>query len=623
MDDFEKELREGFLEEASQLLTDAEQCFLALETAADDPSIIEKIFRLAHNFKGSANAVGFSDVGAFAHKFESLLLKVKNKELPVTTEIVNLLLRCNDHLTVSIATLREDLTARIDAPELAQELIDYIEGKKKVEVQDESAPSPEEVAALAATSAEADVSDIPVSAEPMTEVALPVEPTAQVTAEILQSAPPVQTDPIEQVVPAPEAPAPETPAVEAKPPTPKASATPSAAASDESIRVNLSKVDALINNVGEIVILQTVLNQQRMLIPNPLVQKTISQLAKITKDLQEVSMSLRMIPFKQTFSKMQRIVRDCAKALNKDIELIVAGEETEIDKTILELLGDPLVHLIRNAVDHGVESTEERIAAGKSGKGTVWLNAYHRGEHIVVEVRDDGKGLDPQKLIKKAIEKKILSPTAKLSDSEAHQLIFAPGFSTKEQVTDVSGRGVGMDVVKTNIEKLKGEILIETNLGKGTTFKILLPLTLAIIDGVVVMAESDRFVVPLSNVYESVQPSESDVHLMTGVGEVFCLRGENLPLLRLGTLMGRKSATGRKAWESLALVVRDGDKPYAIIVDDIVGQQQVVIKKLGPELKKVPGLAGGAILGDGKAALIIDLHGLAASSSKTVQRGMS
>jgi two-component system chemotaxis sensor kinase CheA len=382
----------------------------------------------------------------------------------------------------------------------------------------------------------------------------------------------------------------------------------SASSEDESIRVSLRRLEDLINNVGELVILQTVLNQHRHLIESSLLNRTISQLAKITKDIQDTSMSLRMVPLKQSFQKMQRIVRDTSKVLGKEIHFELIGEHTELDKTVVDQLGDPLVHLIRNAVDHGIESADDRIAAGKPAAGNVSLSAAHKGGKIVIEIKDDGKGLDPVKLKNSAIEKGILKPNQAISDKDAIHLIFAAGFSTKKEVTEVSGRGVGMDVVKTNIEKkLGGEIQLETELGKGSTFRIVLPLTLAIVDGMVIRSGTDRYIVPLAQVHESLQPQASDVHSVSGLGEVLSLRGEELPLIRLTQVLGRKSED-RPASECIAIVVRNGEAPFSMLVDDILGQQQIVIKQLGGEVRNLKGVTGGAILGDGKAALILDLN---------------
>ena len=564
MDDFERELKLGFLDEADQLLADTEQCFLALESESRDPSTLDTIFRLAHNLKGSAKAVGFSEMGDLTHQLESLLLKMKNGEVPVQTESVNLLLRCNDHIRVMIARLREDFDAKIDSSSLLNDIGLALNGQFLATVN-----STESVPDASTGSWEGAAEETQSTPEPA------------LTASLPQALPRVEK---------PIAPAP-------KPGTPQA---------DESIRVSFSRLEKLLNFVGELVIFQTVLREQSLQSSSPLMRRTVDQLGKVTKEVQDISMSLRMVPLKATVQKMHRIVRDTAKTLGKQVNLELSGEETEVDKTVLERLGDPLVHLIRNAVDHGIESAEIRKERGKPEAGTIVLSAFHRSGSLVIEIKDDGGGLDASRLKAKAIEKGILKETNVLTEKEAYQLIFAPGFSTKTDVTDVSGRGVGMDVVRTNIELLQGEIQIETSLGRGSCFRIVLPLTLAIIDGMIIRSENERYVIPLVQVHESLQPKPEDVVFTTGVGEVLLLRGENLPLFRLGHLLGSR-APHRPAHECIAIVIRTNAKPFAVMVDDIIGQQQVVIKSLGKELQGVKGFSGSVILGDGRPSLILEI----------------
>jgi len=542
MEDFELEIKSAFLDEAKELLESVEQCFLSLENASNDPSIIEQIFRLAHNFKGSAGAVGFVELKDFAHKFESLLLKIKQKEIPVSAGIVNLLLNCNDYLKSTTQALRVDMSV---TPK-DEELFSKLEACLKGEVVDDQSRSNEE------------------------------SKIEEINSEITHIR------------------------------TPK-----TVASTDENIRVALSKIDQLLNSVGELSILQTVMDQQKSMAPSLLMQKTIGQMSKIIKEVQTVSMGLRMLPLKQTFQKMQRIVRDTSRELSKDVEFLMSGEETELDKTVIEQLGDPLVHLIRNAVDHGLETSDERLNIHKPKVGKIHLSAYHRGGQIVIEIRDDGRGLDAEKLKKKAIEKGLITPDSVLTEREALQLIFMPGFSTKENVTDVSGRGVGMDVVKTNIQQLQGSIEIETQVGSGTCFKIALPLTLAIIDGMVVTVGSERYVVPVAQIHETLRPRKEDIDSVQGEGEVLCLRGETLPLLRLDRLL-RRPSSGLRPENGIALVCIVGQRSFAVLVTDVLCQQQVVIKRLGEELVGLPGLSGAAILGDGRASLILDLFEMTA-----------
>jgi two-component system chemotaxis sensor kinase CheA len=581
MDEFELELKSGFLEEATQLLSEVESCFLNLESNPDDASLLDKIFRLAHNLKGSAKAVGFEDMGAFAHVFESLLLKVKNGEVKKSSPVISLLLRCNDFLNGSVETLKSDMGAKIDPGSLLTDIQDAFAGKlDSADEPQQEVPTPESSSASLEPSAE--------------EVAIlmALETEKQIDATVKS-----EEANLEENLPAENLVEP----VMAKNETKRTSASTTA---DESIRVSLARVDRLLNYVGELVILETVLKEQAQLNSSPLLKRSVHHIGKVTKEIQDLSMGLRMVPVKQTFQKMQRIVRDTAGLLNKKVNLVLEGEETELDKTVLENIGDPLVHLVRNAVDHGIENLETRTNAGKNPEGTLILRAYHQGGRLIIEVKDDGGGINTEILKKKAIEKKILAPGQELSHQEAVNLIFHPGFSTKQEVTEVSGRGVGMDVVKTNIESLQGEIQIETTLGKGTCFKVLLPLTLAIIDGMVVKCGEERFVIPLAQVHESVQPEHKDLQLNVSQHETFILRREPIPLIRLSYALGRK--TLRPATQSIAIVIRTTQKPFALLVDDIIGQHQIVVKKLGPELQGIKSFSGSAVLGDGLPALIIE-----------------
>ncbi len=384
---------------------------------------------------------------------------------------------------------------------------------------------------------------------------------------------------------------------------------------DDSNRVSLARVEMLNNVVGELVIIQTVLNQHREEIENPLMLKSLSQLAKLSKEIQNISMSLRMVPLKQTLQKMQRIVRDTSKALDKKVILELVGEETEIDKTVLEHLADPLVHIVRNAVDHGLESTEGRIAAGKDEAGVVTIKALHEGNNLVIEISDDGKGINAKVIREKAIEKGVISANATMSEEEIVNLIFHPGFSTKSEVSEISGRGVGMDVVKTNIEKLSGEVKVITEIGKGSKFKVVLPLTLAIIEAMITKIGDERYIIPLGQVYESLSPTADIVHHVNGVGDCLKIRGEVIPLFKISKALQR-NLNEKPLHEQIAIIVNTNERSFAVLVDDILHQQQVVIKKLGEEIKNQKGFMGSSILGDGRPAFILDLIELFAGSMK-------
>ena len=593
MDEFEEELKKGFLDEATQMIGDTEQCFLSLETSPDDRSILEKIFRLAHNLKGSAKAVGFDKLGAFAHELESYLLKLKDGSIAVQSTSVSLLLRCNDHLSQTVEGLKGDYNVTIDSTDLLNEIHAQMSG--------DAAPIPVEVPALPSAEdpgfAEAEAEPAPVDETVVAAPAAPSPVETPVPANATVTAPELGSLLAEETAKQLEA--------HGGGGGPKAPSTQNVV--DENIRVSLKRLDKLINFVGELVILQAVLREQIQANGSMFIRKTAHQLGKVTKEIQDISMGLRMIPLNQTFHKMQRIVRDTSTTLNKKVHLVLVGEETEVDKTVLENLSDPLVHLIRNAVDHGIESAEERIKNGKPEAGTITLSAFQQSGFLMIEISDDGGGMDMNRLKAKAIEKGIIKANAQLTEKETYGLIFSSGFSTKTVVTDVSGRGVGMDVVKTNIEALQGEIQLETKLGQGTRFRIQLPLTLAIIDGMVVRCHDQRFVIPLSYVHESTQPSETDIHQATGIGELFSLRGENLPLYRLEHLVGLKNVQSKPVAQTIAIVCRSRQISFVVLADEIVGLYQVVIKKLGQEHQNLHGYSGSAILGDGKPALILEL----------------
>lgn len=564
MDDFD-EFKKCFLEEAKELLSSIEQCFLSLEKRPDDLENLHKIFRCAHNLKGSSGAVGFNDLTDFTHKLESLLVELKEGRIAVSGAIVDLLLRSNDYLLETIDLLQNDLRASYKNLQLYNELAAALDHRSVSEVSMEGVPT------------ESVGTDLPLEAHTLGLI-------------------------------------------------PRSSSPSTSEVKDENIRVSLLRINELINNAGELVIYQSVLQQQSLApgvsIP-PLMRATLAAMKKIIQGTRDLTMGLRMLPIKQTFQKMQRIVRDTSKALGKDVELHLSGEETEVDKTVLEQIADPLVHLIRNAIDHGLESTEARIAAGKSSIGHIFLSAYHRAGQVVIEIRDDGQGLDADKLIRIAKGKGLIAENAQLTPDQAHQLIFAPGFSTKAEVTDVSGRGVGMDVVKTNITQLQGQIEIETTLGAGACFRVMLPLTLAIVDGIVIRLGTERFIIPLAQVSEFFRPQISDINYIYDREEILTLRSETLPAFRLNRLLEIQQHQEHKVSETTALIVRDtSNGSFAVFVDEVIAQQQIVIKPLGNELNGRVGFMGSAILGDGKPSLILDLHEMTKKTRNKKKKSM-
>ena len=419
--------------------------------------------------------------------------------------------------------------------------------------------------------------------------------------------------PAQSATPAPSA---ETPAASRA--AARTEAAPAASGGDAtSIRVSTQKIDELINTVGEVVITQSMLAQLGADAEGPSAERLRSGLAQLERNVRELHesvMRVRMLPIGFAFSRFPRLVRDVAQRLGKQIELKLTGEQTELDKTVLERIGDPLVHLVRNSIDHGIEKPEARLAAGKPAAGTVHLEAFHRGSAIIIEVSDDGQGLDSDRILAKARARGLVAPNETPSQEAIHELIFLPGFSTAEQTTDLSGRGVGMDVVRRNIKSLGGKIDIRSERGKGSRFTISLPLTLAIVDGQSVSVGDETYIVPLVSIVESLQTKESGVNRLSMAGEVISFRGAYLPLVRLHDLFGIEPRS-RAIHDGLVVVVEGDGQRVGLFVDDLRGQQQVVIKSLESNYGHVQGVSGATILGDGSVALILDVPGLIRSTS--------
>lgn len=392
-----------------------------------------------------------------------------------------------------------------------------------------------------------------------------------------------------------------------------------ASQANASIRVDTVKIDALINMVGELVITQSMLGlvgenieENQSISPKEIekLRDGLMQLERNTRELQENVMQVRMMPISFSFSRFPRLVRDLSGKLGKKIQLVMSGEATEVDKTVIEKIGDPLVHLVRNSLDHGIEMPEDRVASGKGEQGTINLNAFHQGGNIVIEIIDDGKGMDKDVLYRKGIEKGLINEGDILSDRKIYELIFLPGFSTAATVSDVSGRGVGMDVVRRNIQELGGSIEIDSALGKGSTMRIRLPLTLAILDGQTVSVAKENYIIPIISIVESIQIQPDMVNMVGGHGETFKLRDEYIPIIKLHDIFGVESNKPVDLKEGLLVVVEAEGNHVGLFVDELLGQQQVVIKSLETNYKKIEGFSGATILGDGSVALIIDMPGI-------------
>jgi two-component system chemotaxis sensor kinase CheA len=583
-----RELLVEFYSEAVEHLQQIEAALLALDQQPDNPEALNSIFRSFHTIKGNAGFLGLQPMHTLAHEVESLLDLARNHKLRLNAAIITEILRSRDALQV----LTQQVAAALESGALPNQIVPVGHLIKAVKKLAENPDAGE------------------VTSAPTASAAQPGRPPAAASAE--STVVPFELPkPDAAPVAAPSAPAtPGVAAAGAHAPAPAASAnaTVPKVAGGATVRVNTEKLDSLMDVVGELVIVQSQLletaRQHGENTGSPL-QRNVAQLSRITKELQHTAMSLRMIPIKQTFQKMERLARDLARDFGKKVSFVTSGEDTELDRTVVEEIGDPLVHMVRNALDHGLETTEARVASGKPETGTLHLKAYHQGSNIVIELQDDGRGINPEKIFQKAIEKGVIPAASQLSREEILALIFAPGFSTAEKVTAVSGRGVGMDVVKRNIEKLRGKIEITSEVGKGSTFKIKLPLTMAIIDGLVVKVGEDRFILPSTSVQRALRPTRESISTVHGQGEVLDLRGRLVPIHRLHRRFGIPHQA-ENPWDGIVVIVEHSGKISALLVDEMVSKQEVVIKNLGAFMHGLPGVAGGAILGDGSIALILD-----------------
>ena len=563
-----------FITEARAHLADAEVAMVALSTEPDNLENVNLTFRAFHTIKGVAGFLNLTPLVELAHIAETLLDGARSQRLTFSAEDIDLVLAAGDMLQRMMHALEGQ-------PSPLESEFKQLIGRLNAASARESAAAPQ-VKAVA-------------------PVAIPANGPVAVAA--CSSADPVaQTQAADHDASAAKG----KPASECSEP-----GEHKAARVERTIKVSTTRLDMLVDMIGELVIAQSMVLQDPTIqrLDSQALTRNIGQVGKITRDLQEAAMSLRMVTVKATFQKMARLVRDVAGKAGKKVALTLAGEDTELDRNVVEQISDPLVHMIRNAIDHGIETPDTRRQNGKNPEGHLSLGAYHQGGSIVIEIRDDGRGLDKTKIAKKAVEKGLLPPETKgeqMTDAEAFNLIFLPGFSTAEKVTDLSGRGVGMDVVRRNIEALRGKIEIDSRVGHGTTFRMRLPLTLAIIDGMVVRVGGNRYVVPTLSIEQSFRPQQQDVHMLVDRGECVRVRGAVLPVHRLKEMFAQADGVDDMAQGILIVVEVDGQRS-CLLVDEILGQQQVVIKSLGMSRDRVVGLSGGAIMTDGRVALILDV----------------
>jgi two-component system chemotaxis sensor kinase CheA len=667
------EFYQTFFEEADELLAEMEQLLLGLDMDAPDSEHLNAIFRAAHSIKGGAATFGFTALTDTTHLLENLLDRARHQEIRLRKEMIDAFLETKDVLQEQISAYRAgaepdpEMVARICAvlQQLAQEESAGATADGKAVAAKAPVVSAAPVAAaapipaIAAGSSQlrvrfskisesdgkllsAELANLgEVAAQTQTEDSLTLwletscqaddiiavccfiidvdqidivqesATSAQSEAESVEQseATPATTAEPAKVIPIAAASAPPKAVVTAA--SPVAAAAAVAPKESSSIRVDVEKVDQIINLVGELVITQSMLAQTAATLDPVLHERLLNgmgQLERNARDLQESVMSIRMMQMDYVFSRFPRLVRDLTDKLGKQVQLVTFGKATELDKSLIERIIDPLTHLVRNSLDHGIEKAEQRIAAGKDPVGQLLLSAQHQGGNIVIEVSDDGAGLNREKILAKAIQQGMaISDT--ISDDEVWQLIFAPGFSTAEKITDVSGRGVGMDVVKRNIQEMGGHVEIASRQGNGTTTKIVLPLTLAILDGMSVKVGNEVYILPLNYVIESLQPRAEDIHSVSNEEQVLHVRGEYLPLTELHRVFSVADARTDPT-QGIVVILHGEGKRFALLVDQLVGQHQVVVKNLETNYRKVPGISAATILGDGSVALIVDVAAL-------------
>lgn len=655
-----------FFDESDEHLDDMEQLLMSLDVESPDPEELNSIFRAAHSIKGGSGIFGFDALMNLTHVMENLLDKARNNELSVTADIVNVLLETLDVLKDTLNAYRDETPVPEDSIAERIKILNGLINGQSTDAASGDGDDSSEVSVNAQNESAQDDSFGFFDDEPVNEalshgdntisennddggfgffddeisnntVGAQTETTKAETAEVEQgfgffedapSATNINTSPeiassnnaqsastqLNTATTSNNDKAPTTgvapTTTQAKTP-PKPPAKKSTARESASIRVDTTKIDAMVNLVGELVITQSMLSMIGQDVEGQVgerLQLAIDELQRNTREIQESVMSMRMLPLTATFNRFPRLVRDLAGKLGKQVELVLQGGSTEIDKSLIEKIVDPLTHLVRNSIDHGIEMPDKRVAAGKPEKGTVILSAEQKGGSIIISIIDDGGGLHRDKILDKA-RSNGLTVSDDMPDSEVWQLIFQPGFSTAEAITDVSGRGVGMDVVRRNIESIGGRIDIESSAGEGSAFFIHLPLTLAIVDGMCVSVGKQIFVIPLSNIIESFQPTKQQLKTL-GNDTVLYIRDQYWPLVPLYDFMEVEDAALSPA-EGIVVLLESSKKRFGVLVDALVGQQQVVIKSLEEHYRKVAGIAGATIMGDGKVALIIDADSIA------------
>ncbi len=627
MDEFQ-EILEDFLVEAFEMIEQLDNDLIELENAPDDLDLLNRIFRVAHTIKGSSSFLNFDVLTRLTHNMEDVLNKARKGELAITPEVMDIVLESTDNMKELLEHIKQTGSDEggIDVTSTIKKLETVLNGgantsqtaeKSVVEEQQvRSEEAQKDVSEMSEDEIEAEIERLLAQRQEEDRRRREAKKAAEEAKKTAQSG----AQEAQKTTESKKAPEKQT-----QSPAPKERKS----SIEQTIRVDVKRLDDLMNLIGELV-----LSKNRLLKIYDDVEEryegeqfleelnqVVSSVSLVTTDLQIAVMKTRMLPIGKVFNKFPRMVRDLSRELHKEIDLIISGEETELDKSIVEEIGDPLVHIIRNSCDHGIELPQERVAKGKPPKGTVQLKAYNEGNHIIIEIIDDGKGLDTDMLKMKAVEKGIISEkdADQMSDKEAFMLIFKPGFSTASQVTNVSGRGVGMDVVRSNIEKLNGIIEIDSEIDKGTTLKLKIPLTLAIIQSLLVSVQEEYYAIPLASVLETVRITPDEIQSVEG-RSVLRLRNEVLSLVHLADLFDveRVFNMGEHAY---VVIIGIAETKIGLIVDSLVGQEEVVIKSLGEYLKGIEGIAGATIRGDGRVTLIVDVGALM-DMAKSVKSSM-
>lgn len=577
---------EEFITESRELIASAEVALLDLETDPENAEAINTVFRAFHTIKGTSAFLGLDLVSDLAHRAESLLSRIRDREIRCTGGYADLALRSVDMLKELIEGVQGDLGGQpMAAPDGLDDLMVLLVEPEAACISDESdetAETPLRLGDILVTQGEADHEEIEAAA---------INHGDQPIGQALRK---------------------------------QRSVAGLGRAAESSVRVRADRLDHLIELVGELVIGHSMVEQDETVnsVGHHELLRKVSHMGKMVRELQGLSLSMRMVRFKATFQKMARLVRDLARKQGIMVDFIPVGEETEIDRNMVDVINDPLVHLVRNAVDHGIEPPEERARNGKPRKGVLLLKAYHSGGSVVVKIQDDGRGLNRDKIVRKAIAKGLIESDKGMSEGEVFNLIFQPGFSTADRVTDVSGRGVGLDVLRRGVEALRGRIEVSSEFGKGCSFSVRLPLTMAITDGMLVKVGGQRYILPTININMSFRPDAQALSTIAGRGEMVIFQGELMPIFRLHRLFDIDGAV-EDPTDGLLIIIGDNDHRCALLVDELLGKQQVVAKSLGDGIGKVQGVSGGAILGDGRVGLILEPQGIAALARQASDPGVA